>query len=649
MGLPAPNLDDRTFQMLVDDAKRLVHKRCPDWTDHNVSDPGVTLIEACAQMVDQLIYRVNRVPDRHYVKFLELIGVELRPPSAARGEATFWLSAPQPQPVLIRAETAVATPRTDIHDAIVFCTTKDLSVVPCSFARAMSALVGGEPVDRTVTLDVGSGFSCFSASPVPGDALLIGLYNAVPSCAVVLRLDCRVAGVGVDPRNPPLVWEALTDTGWVGCDVDSDATGGLNQPGEVVLHVPSGHRNTVLARQRAGWLRCRLIAAEPEQSTYRESPQIKGVSAFTIGGTAPIVHAHVMHNEDLGLSDGTPAQRFSTQRRPIVPPESRLVLQVIDGDETTEWTQLPHFAESGQADPHFRVDYVDGEIQFGPAVRESDGALRQYGAVPPKGSLLRLSSYWSGGGTKGNVLRGQIVVLKSSVPYVSRVENRVPAVGGANAETLDDAKVRGPLLLRSRSRAVTAEDFEELAREIAPEIARTHCLSVGDGAAGGIRLLVVPRIGTDEVGRIRFEDLAPSPETLTRIRDYLDERRLVGTRLSVEPPSYQWLTVVVDLNAHPRYRSEDVRLEVLRCLNRLFDPLVGGPEGAGWPLGRAVQTHEVSAALARASGVDMAQDVSIALFPADPVTKRRAADVQRLPLPPNGLIYSFEHQVRVRE
>ena len=84
--LPAPNLDDRHFQDLVDDAKRLVQQRCPEWTDHNVSDPGVTLIEAFAQMVDQLIYRLNRVPDLHYVKFLELIGVELRPPAAARGD-----------------------------------------------------------------------------------------------------------------------------------------------------------------------------------------------------------------------------------------------------------------------------------------------------------------------------------------------------------------------------------------------------------------------------------------------------------------------------------------------------------------------------------------------------------------------------------
>ena len=83
--LPAPKLDDRNFQDLVDDAKRLIQDHCPGWTDHNVSDPGVTLIEAVAQMVDQLIYRLNRVPDLNYIRFLELIGVELRPPAASRG------------------------------------------------------------------------------------------------------------------------------------------------------------------------------------------------------------------------------------------------------------------------------------------------------------------------------------------------------------------------------------------------------------------------------------------------------------------------------------------------------------------------------------------------------------------------------------
>ena len=90
--LPTPRLDDRRFQDLVDEAKRRVQTRCPEWTDHNVSDPGVTLIETFAWMTDQLLYRLNRVPDLNYVKFLELIGVTLLPPRAARTELTFRVS-----------------------------------------------------------------------------------------------------------------------------------------------------------------------------------------------------------------------------------------------------------------------------------------------------------------------------------------------------------------------------------------------------------------------------------------------------------------------------------------------------------------------------------------------------------------------------
>src|ERR1700736_5353642 len=113
MPLPVPNLDDRRFQQLVDDAKRLVQQRCPEWTDHNVSDPGVTLIETFAFMVDQLLYRLNRVPERNYLRFLELIGVRLFPPTAATVEVTFWLSAPQPTTINVAAGVEVSTLRSN--------------------------------------------------------------------------------------------------------------------------------------------------------------------------------------------------------------------------------------------------------------------------------------------------------------------------------------------------------------------------------------------------------------------------------------------------------------------------------------------------------------------------------------------------------
>lgn len=643
--LPAPNLDDRHFQDLVDDAKRLVQQRCPSWTDHNVSDPGVTLIEAVAQMVDQLIYRLNRVPDLHYVKFLELIGVELRSSAAARGEVTFWLSAPQPQTVTVRTETQVATPRTDICDPVVFSTTRELAIVACSFAHAAVQPFQSPASDTTLAVGRG-GFRAFSAVPVVGDAMLVGLSDAVPSCAVLLRLDCTVSGRGVDPRRPPVVWEAWTDEGWAACELGSDDTGGLNKPGDVIIHVPANHQTSVIAKERAGWLRCRLVQAQPDQPTYTESPTVIDVAAHTIGGTAPMIHAETIHAETMGRSDGTPGQQLSLRRRPVVASDAPLTCTVIVGEEEQPWTEVPHFAQSGPTDRHFRIDAYAGRLQFGPAIRAANGALINYGAVPPSGATIRLDTYRSGGGQAGNVARGQIRVLKTSVPYVSRVENRSPAIGGAEPETLDDAKARGPLLLRSRGRAVTAEDFEELARDVAPDAARVVCVPE-PGATAGARVLVVPHVASDDVGRIERADLDPPWQILERISNALDERRLVGTRVLVQPPDYHWMTAVVSLSCRPRFDPQEVRTEVLRALYRLYHPLVGGPDGTGWPFGRSVQSHEVHAALARIAGVDMAREVRVALYPAEADTGRRDAAVERMDLPPTGLVYSYDHQVRV--
>src|SRR3954464_11897764 len=126
MALPAPDLDDRRFQELVDDAKRMVMARCPTWTDHNVSDPGVTLIETFAYMTDVLMYRLNRVPDRLSVKFLELIGLQLFPATPPRTGGTFLLSSPAQGSMTIARGTRAATLRTETQDPVVFTTTEEL-------------------------------------------------------------------------------------------------------------------------------------------------------------------------------------------------------------------------------------------------------------------------------------------------------------------------------------------------------------------------------------------------------------------------------------------------------------------------------------------------------------------------------------------
>jgi hypothetical protein len=674
--LPSPNLDDRRFQQLVDEAKRFIQQRCPEWTDHNVSDPGVTLIEAFAHMTDQLLYRLNRVPEKNYLAFLDLLGVTLHPPLPARTEVTFWLSAPQPSPVLVRAGTEVATVRTETEEALVFATSEDLAVVPCTLDRLLTQPAGGRPADRTEQVSEGGATACFSAAPVPGDAVLFGLSDAAPHCAVVLRLASTVDGIGVNPRRPPLAWEANDGAQWVPCEVERDTTGGLNRPGEVVLHLPGTHARTAIGGHRAGWVRCRVVAARPGQPFYSASPVIRGAGAFTIGGTAPALHAETVLGEILGEAEGVAGQRFRAARPPILRDGSPLVVEVGPGpggaaeagttaigalaaDETAAeaagaaadtagwqaWTEVEAF---GTGDPDERVVVVDrtaGEIAFAPAVRQGDGSLLRYAAVPPKGARVRIRRYRTGGGRRGNVAAHALTVLRSSIPYIAAVDNRAAAFGGVDGESVQAAKLRAPLELRALGRAVTAQDYELLARRAAPAAARIRALSAGDGAAaGGVRVLVVPEVVRDG-GRLRIEQLDPPAGLLEAIAGHLGERRQIGVRLSVEPPLYQGVTVVARLVARPGSIPATVRTRALDALYRRLDPLTGGPEGRGRPFGRALTGGEVHAILQAVAGVEMVEELR--LFPADPLTGRRGEPADRVEIDRHALVFSFEHQVRV--
>src|SRR2546427_84835 len=555
MALPVPNLDDRRFQDLVDDAKRLVQQRCPEWTDHNVSDPGVTLIETFAWMTDQVLYRLNRVPEKNYIKFLELIGVRLFPPTAARAAIAFWLAGPQPGTIYIRPGTQASTVQTEADDALVFTTIGDLPIVPCSLSRLASSLGGEKEVsDHTEALEARTSFYCFDKVPKADDVLLVGLSEAIHSCAVTLRFKCDIDAVGVDPENPPLVWEAWDGYAWSSCEVDRDGTGGLNRDGDVVLHVPKSHTVSVIQQQRAGWLRARVLKPEPDQPTYSASPIIKGLTTFTIGGTAEAVNAELVENELLGASEGVPGQRFSLKHRPVVPGGAANILEVSGIDGWQEWKQAQHFVDSKADDRHFVLDAVSGEVQLGPGVREPDGSFRNYGAVPPKGSRIRLRSYLIGGGRKGNVARN-----------------------------------------------------------------------------------------TD--GRLRFEQLVPAEETLQRIARRLEESRVIGTRVLVEPPVYRGVTVVAKLRPRPSANPSRLQSDALEALFQYFHPISGGPDRNGWPFGRPVHVGEVYSVLQGLRGTELVEDAR--LFGADPVTGQRGQAVQRLVIEPNALVYSYEHQVLV--
>ncbi|MGW5361052.1 baseplate J/gp47 family protein [Actinopolymorpha pittospori] len=124
MSLPVPDLDDRTFADLVLEARERLARSCPDWTDLSVHDPGLALIEVFAHLTEVMIYRLNRLPEKAYIEFLDLLGVPRHPPAAAWVDLTFRRAGNTETPIPIPAGTRVAAAREGASEQVVFVTTE---------------------------------------------------------------------------------------------------------------------------------------------------------------------------------------------------------------------------------------------------------------------------------------------------------------------------------------------------------------------------------------------------------------------------------------------------------------------------------------------------------------------------------------------
>jgi predicted phage baseplate assembly protein len=420
----------------------------------------------------------------------------------------------------------------------------------------------------------------------------------------------------------------------------------------VELALPHQHAERTIGGQRCFWLRCRvndLTRSGREGSTFTHPPEIYGLTAAPVGASIPASHAVHELGEPLGESDGTPGQRFQVRNAPVLPLEAGETLEVLDVEtgDWEPWVARDTFAESGPDDRHFVLDLASGQLELGPAVRSGGGRWRRYGAVPPKGAALRMTAYRHGGGLEGNVAAGALTVLRAAIPGVASVVNPRPAIGGVDPESLDSARRRAGMELRTRSRAVTAEDFEYLCGEASPRVARARCLEPREGSSA-IRVHIVPRIEPPD-RELPLDELVPDEALMTRVARYLDERRLIGTRIELLPARFRGVSAVVSLQASLRADPRRVEYEVARALQVYLNPIIGGSlngAGTGWGFGRPLNVGELYGVVHATPGVDFVKVLRV--YETDLVTGRHAeqpAD-NHLALEPDELIASGRHVVR---
>ncbi len=404
-----------------------------------------------------------------------------------------------------------------------------------------------------------------------------------------------------------VVWEYFSGEAWAPL-VAVDETTGFTKSGFVEFIAPEDWQQCMKFTEERYWLRARL-----ELGGYVKAPRVARLLTNVVGAQNHIT----LRDEILGSADATPMQQFSLLRSPLLegevievcerqPPsdEEQAVLgenAVRPVDEENEeneavwvrWKRVDSFFESGPQSRHYLMDYQTGAVHFG------DG---RKGMMPPEGSNNVVARrYQIGGGGAGNVNPDTLTSLNRALSYIEAVSNPLSASGGADRESVGEAKERAPYTIKSRDRAVTAEDFEMLALRASTSIARAKCVPDRQNR-GAVILVVLPKAEPGVRGLTRR--LVPSNEILRYIKRYLDDRRLVGTILRVIRPRYRDISLKATLLRRTVGTSDRLRREIADKLRTYLHPLVGGRSGKGWEFGRAILKTEIVRVVEEVPGVE---------------------------------------------
>ncbi|WGV28004.1 putative baseplate assembly protein [Halotia branconii] len=170
MTLPSPRLDDKTFAQLMEDARKLIPRYAPEWTDHNTHDPGITFLELFAWLTELQRYYLDQVRDENYLKFLKLVGIRLKDIVSATTDVKFsFIDRGELVPILIPQGTKLTT-----NEQVIFETDTSLLIVPDSLQKVISSCKSGRQDNREASNRQGLSFFAFGENAEVGSCLYLG-------------------------------------------------------------------------------------------------------------------------------------------------------------------------------------------------------------------------------------------------------------------------------------------------------------------------------------------------------------------------------------------------------------------------------------------------------------------------------------------
>jgi predicted phage baseplate assembly protein len=375
-----------------------------------------------------------------------------------------------------------------------------------------------------------------------------------------------------------------------------------------------------------GWLRLTL----PPRKAGEKVRRLR-IASFN---AVAVTNAETVTNEIVGRGDGRPGQRYLLAHRNVLVETLDVAIQEDPAATTplVNWREVRNLDEVGPFESAFECDPEAGAVQFGDGGSIATGGIGRGGRIPPlvpKTGDIVARRYRHGGGLAGEVPVGAITTLDTPANGVAGVVNFVAATGGRDAETLEQAKRRARKELSTRSRAVTAADFEWIALQTQEvRVARADIVPLRrplfPGAAtpavpvsprcgpalpagpNGLAPLVAPGAVTvvvvpDEPG----PEPMPVPSFLRAVCRQLDAHRLVTTEVHVVPPQYCRLCkVYVRVRSKPGYTRARLQDLVGQSLAGYLHVLTGGDDGKGFPFGAQLHVADIIARVFRTEGVD---------------------------------------------
>jgi len=584
------SLNALTFNQLVDIGRAMIPTLAPRWTDHNIHDPGIMLMELIAWIAEAQMYSMDRLRRDEREAYAGLMGVEPRGPLPARGlvwppaDTTSW-----PDGVVVKQGSPISPDRIT---APTFFAAYDLQLTTAMLTRVETRFADGTSHDWTLVN------AQQSATYMPfGDA-------AQPDTRLVLTFQWTPPASQTATAPLSLGWEIVNDS--ASTDAPQPARSNL----EVVLSDADGERripgvvDTTGGLLQSGVLLLSPGRIAPDRGKFRlifrsvsgglpRPPRVRRIGLNVV----PMVQQQQIQDPP-GSGLAMPNQQYSLASDGFMfsgNGSADLQVTTLENGQSFTWTLTADLQNSGPTDRHFELDPATGTVTFGNGVN---------GMLVPSGAPIQ-AAYKICNGTSGNLQPGMNWSVKGVAGAFGT--NPEPTAGGLDATTLDDLRDEARVDVTGNRPLVTAADVENAAKSFS-DLGVTRAVEMPYVASQpGSRVLIVAG-PHDSSGAT--PDLAESREFLRTVQRRITPRLPLGQTLRVESPKYVPVKISATLTAARNANPSDVQASALVELQKRI--AIVTPDGNGeWPLGRPVTLRSVQGWLRKVPGV--AQLVSVNL------------------------------------